>query len=870
MKRSLSQALAILLALAMSLSIAACSPSDSGDTPGGSTTGSPGAAPTPDVNATGFVYVPDYLRIPAEITEMNNAAYIDGKVLFTSNTVVGSYEVDYGAGGGGGFGAFGFGGFGFAAPAPMPSVDTEPGTDTAEGEEGEENAEPTSTLQTVDLYEQRIFSINPDGTGYEETKYRPPEVPEGAPQGSTYYLNSIKFLAGGQAVVSEAGYFGYMDEDTQQYVDNTVQKLRKIDLNTGAVLAEYDTSPILAGNPYGGIGMMGADADGNLYLSSYDGSIFLYGADGTFSAKAALPGTGGYVQSLIVLPDGTVAATVWGNTGDIAIYPVDFAGKKVGSSIGNFPNNIGTYGGLGSGKDELLFYDQIALYTTTIGSTDKKEVVNWIDSDASGDNLTYLGITENEDVLCFTQSYNFNYGGGGVMMQNNAPAFELIRLVKTPANQVAVKTTISLAVNNVDYTLRSAIIDFNKKNPNYRVKINDYSQYNTATDYTLGLTKLNTEIISGTVPDMIYSSGGELPIENYAVKGLLDDLYPYLDADTTLGGREAIVPFITKALEIDGKLYRVSPGFSLQTLTVDGSKFGTADGWDMTEFDAARSQMPAEARVFPYYFARNDVLDMVLSYNIESYVDLATGKCTFDTPDFAALLDYIKTLQETFEWSQNMPYIDENQDILNGKQLAQMTYINQFDQFLNAFALFNGTPAFKGYPSADKNGNAFQPNYTLSISAKSPNKDGAWQFISSILSDEFQSNGQMWTFPTNQKSFDAAAKTAMTETTLTSQGYGWYDGDNDGEIDEIQPKGTIYINDGTMTGKQIPYYAMTQAQYDRIMTFLNGITKVYSRDQKLLDLIREDTGPFFAGQKSAGEVTAIIQNRASIYVAEQR
>jgi hypothetical protein len=855
----------------MTLTVAACKPGEVTNNPG--TTGTPGGPPTVDPNATGFVYVPDYLTLPKEVTEMANTAFIDGKIYFSANIVVGTYEVDYGAAGGGGFGiyGYGFGGFGApAAPVPEPEGATvDPADDPAiESEE----AEPSSTLQTVDLYEQRIFSINVDGTGLTETAYRPPEIPETAPAGSSYYLNSLKFLEGGQVLISEAGYFGYMDEETQQYVDNTVQKLRKVDLATGNVVAEYDTAAMLAGNPYGGFGgAMSVDTSGNIYISSYDGSISLYAADGVFKGKATIQG-GGYIQSMITMPDGTIAATVYGNTGEIGIYPIDFAGQKVGASIGSLPNTIGNYGGLGSGKDELLFYDQIALYSIVLGKTDKTELVNWIDSDADGDNLTFLGIMDNEDVLCFTQNYNFGLiGGGGMMAQpDNGPTFEVIRLVKTPASQVAVKTSISLAFNNVDYTLRGAIIDFNKKNPNYRIKIIDYSQYNTATDYTAGLMKLNTEIITGKVPDMIYSASGELPIENYAVKGLLEDLYGYLDNDTSLGGRAALVPFITKALELDGKLYRIAPGFSLQTLTVDGSKFGEGDGWDMADFDAARAKMPPEARVFPYYFARNDVLDMILSYNIQSYIDPATGKCSFDTPEFGALLDYVKTLQETFEWSQNMPYVDENQDILNGKQLAQMTYISQFDQFLNAFALFNGTPAFKGYPSADKNGNAFQTNYTLSISAKSPNKDGAWEFISSILSADFQTNGQMWTFPTNQKAFDSLAKTAMTETTLTSQGYGWYDGDGDGEIDEIQPKGTIYINDGTMQGKQIPYYAMTQAQYDRILTFLNGITKVYSRDQKLLDLIREDTGPFFAGQKSAAEVTAIIQNRASIYIAEQR
>ena len=41
----------------------------------------------------------------------------------------------------------------------------------------------------------------------------------------------------------------------------------------------------------------------------------------------------------------------------------------------------------------------------------------------------------------------------------------------------------------------------------------DYSQFNTEDDYSAGVTKLNTEIISGNVPDIFVSD--QLPIEQY-------------------------------------------------------------------------------------------------------------------------------------------------------------------------------------------------------------------------------------------------------------------------------------------------------------------------------------------------------------------
>ena len=46
------------------------------------------------------------------------------------------------------------------------------------------------------------------------------------------------------------------------------------------------------------------------------------------------------------------------------------------------------------------------------------------------------------------------------------------------------------------------------------------------------MTRLNTEIIRGNVPDLFVAD--ELPIEQYGSKGLLCDLYEFIDSDEEL------------------------------------------------------------------------------------------------------------------------------------------------------------------------------------------------------------------------------------------------------------------------------------------------------------------------------------------------
>ena len=41
-------------------------------------------------------------------------------------------------------------------------------------------------------------------------------------------------------------------------------------------------------------------------------------------------------------------------------------------------------------------------------------------------------------------------------------------------------------------------------------------------------------------------------------------------------------------------------------------------------------------------------------------------------------------------------------------------------------------------------------------------------------------------------------------------------------------------------------------------------------DQNILDIVKEETAGYFAGQKALDDTVRLIQNRVSLYVAEQK
>jgi hypothetical protein len=60
----------------------------------------------------------------------------------------------------------------------------------------------------------------------------------------------------------------------------------------------------------------------------------------------------------------------------------------------------------------------------------------------------------------------------------------------------------------------------------------------------------------------------------------------------------------------------------------------------------------------------------------------------------------------------------------------------------------------------------------------------------------------------------------------------------------------------------------TDKDNKKVFELIYSITDFSGCDITVMDIIREESAYFFAGQKTAEEVAAVIQNRVSLYLAE--
>ena len=121
----------------------------------------------------------------------------------------------------------------------------------------------------------------------------------------------------------------------------------------------------------------------------------------------------------------------------------------------------------------------------------------------------------------------------------------LVRLEKTAASQAPVKTRLTLAGLDIDYGIRRAVLDFNRRDGGSVIELRDYAGE--------GEEAFLAELAAGKLPDILCTDS--LPADSLADKGLLRDLAPYIEGDAALGGFDALVTPYFDALRRDCLLY---------------------------------------------------------------------------------------------------------------------------------------------------------------------------------------------------------------------------------------------------------------------------------------------------------------------------
>jgi len=700
-------------------------------------------------------------------------------------------------------------------------------------------------------------------------------APEGYDQ-SYVYLSGIRAGADGSIWVEEnlSAYSYDLPEDFDPETGNiweydlldSIDKNYHIQLDsTGAEITRVDVSGLQekAGieSMYSGGTLF--DPKGNIYVST-DGKIVVL--DSSLNVLFSVEDENFWGGELTLLSDGSVGTSITvrdavNNTYTRQLRTIDPAAKDWGKSYELPRDAYNTYSGTG----EYLYYYMKGetLYGRKAeaeeGAEDDK-LLNLLDADISADQINFVTFLEDGRAVIMAEAYGSMSGSRET----------LAVLTPTPRSELPEKTILTYATMYLSQDERNRIVDFNRSGTPYRIEVRDYSEYSTEEDYQAGIKKLNTEILAGKVPDIINTN--TLPIRQYGAKGILEDLWPFIESDKDIGGRAGLMDRVFTAAEQDGKLYQIFDTFTISTVVGSPSVVGERTSWTLEDLQDALEKMPEGCAVFNEYNTKDNMLQMVMSMNLDSFLDWDTGECHFDSEDFKSLLAFCDNFPLDYDWesSQGDDY-DEHTRISEGRQMLMVENLRDFKSIQMDKAIFGGEVSFIGFPVEDGGvGSSFEVSSGLSMSASCADKEGAWTYIRQLLlprSEEVEDLSRLFRFngfPANKKDFQKMAEQSMIPDGYKTDEDGNQILDEDGNPIE-ESHSSWGINNFT-----INVFATKQEEYDQIMALYNQVDKMSSVDRSVYDIVTEVAGSYFAGDRTLDDAAGLIQNKVTTYVNESR
>lgn len=400
---------------------------------------------------------------------------------------------------------------------------------------------------------------------------------------------------------------------------------------------------------------------------------------------------------------------------------------------------------------------------------------------------------------------------------------------------------LTLATYDIDFGLKKDIEAFNESNSEYMIQLIDYADLDTYEDQNTGLNKLATDIISGNAPDIYDMS--RFSVNQYAAKGLLEDLKPYFEADPDLDYSD-LVPNVAQALEFHGGLYQLIPGFKLVTVAGDRSTVGP--DWGVERFMQLTRELPHES-IFGLDLTRETFMSQVLAFMHKELYSEEELWCDFRNQDFMDMLSFAASLPASFHYDGS-----QGTDIGRAYAGEQVLILTSLDAFVVGDisymdAIFGGEAQYVGFPGAAGSGFGFRPTAQLAMSSAGHNKYGVWEFFRYLLSDEIQDQGY----------YGLPLRTDALESRL------------DRNIASEMEKPGKLSTASTIGWVEIEGTPVDESTKERINALVDKIDCCTVCDSTILSIVMEQAEPFFDGGKTVEDVAAGIQSRVNIYLSEQ-
>ena len=471
----------------------------------------------------------------------------------------------------------------------------------------------------------------------------------------------------------------------------------------------------------------------------------------------------------------------------------------------------------GGGDYDFLLSSDTRLRGVSLASGTITELLSWADWDLAGSvgSVTYM----DEDTYLISV-FSLLLDGSQILTLN-----------RVPASEIPEKTVVRLAVgldpegvswgmtwaDALDQSVTEAMNQFNRGSADYRVEVVTFSD----------AEELNQMLLTGDAPDLIDWHSTDYmaappSMELYAKKGYLTDMTSLLEADPDYSAEDIIPSILELAENRTGGLHAMPLSFYFVTMSASKEYVGDSMGWTLSDLLAAAEKMP-EGMTLLEYSSQRDMLDLLLRTNLDAFVDISAGTCDFENQSFYDLLTLCRDYCPAEVGEDYIP--PEEGTLLRGE--GSMGRLGQFASDVMRPLEEQGRTLI-GYPGAGGSGISIVFYDEISICALGQQQEGAWQFLRTLLSYDYQygASGPMCSI--RQDAFDARED--------------WY----------LEVNGSC-TREESLAARELVY----------------GAENLRTNSSPAAAIVLEEADAFFAGDKTAQETAEIIQNRVEIYLGEQ-
>ncbi len=654
------------------------------------------------------------------------------------------------------------------------------------------------------------------------------------PAGEYYTDMTIDATTGNRIIVTESTEEDYSDPDMYQYK-------RYIYINVftpqGENIAKEEVNISDSEDEWFAISGVGIASNGDICLAT-DKKLLIM--DSTLKKVGEIKfGDNQWLERFFVTSDGDSYVYIWTDDGESSksmFHKVDTMQIKTGPAI-EAPEDYWSEPQAAPGHD-LYYSNDKGVFAYDFDTLENIKIMDYVDSDVDYNYINKAIVVDETRVIA-------------IAYDEESWDQYLVFWEKVPPEEVVDKTIITMGMVYMDYDLRSKVIAFNKESDEYRIRLIEYYEYNNESDWEAGMKVFNNDIITSNAPDIVVLETG-MPIDSFMDKGVLMNLNSFMEEDEEIS-KEDFAPNVLALGSKGDNTYILTASYMVSTMAMKKSFVPNGQSITLDELKKLEKDMGVQAFQM---LTRDDIIHYAMEMNSSEFLDVETGKCNFNSPEFYALLEYAKEYPKEVDWeSIDDSYWMESQYAMREND-ALMQYFAIYalrDIAYREQGEYGEEVAFVGFPGGTGTTGVIHPYIQMAISADSKHPEIAWEFMREFYTYEAQSE-ITYGLPTNLKALDKLVEEAQQKP---------YWIDENGE--KIEYDETYWLGD-----KEIMIEPLSKERAEELREYVLSVDKMYYYDSSIIDIIVEEAAPFFEGQKTAEQAAEIIQSRVQIYVNENR